>query len=300
MSWSQIEQKAPKLHGLRELFKYVPMSSDERSDYEKFNKKVNDKTYAAFSLQEKFKYIQFGHNLSVKQQAITPDELIGTYAKRNAAAISKQTYARLRPGDQRKVQEAILAFSPGKITDFAIMLGTGRLPEQHEARILKNAVGATKYAEVILNGRWPELEAKLLKTTAWAAIIDYAKRLIQGRWPEAERRFVKMAEKETWALGSFVTYAEEVAKERIPEIEKMILRDLQAAPDSGEQAQKSGSESWHRRIAASSSAVDYAVKVIKGRWPEYEEALRHLPNFKAHREYYAKLLRVDPAELAPA
>lgn len=298
LSWSQIESKSPKLRGLQALFKYIPMNAEERSDYEKYSAKVNDKTYAAFSLQEKFKYIQFGHKLSAKQQSFTTDELIGTYAKNNAAGITRQTYTRLRPGDQRKVQEAILMYSPGKVTDFAIMLGAGRLSEAHETKILKNAAGAIKYAEIVLKDRWPKLEAKLLRSTSTNAIIDYARRIIKGRWPEAERRLIKIAQDNKWSIGALATYASEVTNERIPEFEKIMLQDLLAEPDDGEMAVDNvHSETSGRRISAAHAALGYITDTIKGRWPEYEQALKKFPRLKNYREYYDKLVKIDPNEL---
>ena len=298
LSWSQIESKAPKLRGLQPLFKYVPMNAEERSDYEKFNARVNDKTYAAFSLQEKFKYIQFGHKLSAKQQSITPDELIGTYAKNNAAGITRQTYARLRPGDQRKVQEAILMYSPGKVTDFAIMLGAGRLSEAHETKILKNIIGAIKYVEMVLKDRWPALETKLLKSDSPNYIINYAKRIVGGRWPDAEKRLIKMAQQSGWYIESLAKYAGEVAQGRVAEFEKLMLDAMLADPDDMEIAGKSGSETWSRRLSASSAALHYINDTIKGRWPEYEQVLKKFPRLNSHREYYTnKLVKIDPADL---
>lgn len=300
MSWSQIESKAPKLRGLQNLFKYVPMNAEERSDYEKYNARVNDKTYAAFSLQEKFKYIQFGHKLSPKQQQLTPDELIGTYAKNNAAGINSQTYARLRPGDQRKIQEAILMFSPGKITDFAIMLGIGRLSEEHEKQILKNAIGAIKYAEMVLKDRWPELEAVILKSTAINALIGYAKRIVGGRWPEAEQRIVKISQYKWNYIRNLSRYAAEVAQERIPEFEKLILHDMLVPADDLELNNGGwGSDTVGRRLYASSAALDYVKDVIKGRWPEYEKLLKD-SKLDGHKRYYAKLFNIDSAELGAA
>jgi hypothetical protein len=300
MSWRQIESKTPKLSGLQNLFKYIPMNAEERSDYEKYNARINDKTYAAFSLEEKFKYIQFGHKLSPKKQQITPDELIGTYAKNNAANITSQTYARLRPGDQRKVQKAILTVSPGKITDFAIMLGAVRLPEEHEKQILKNTTGAIKYAEVVLKGRWPELEAIILKSTAINALIGYANRIIRGRWPEAEQRIVKLSQYKWNYLRNLSRYAAEVAQERIPEFEKLILQDILVPADDLELNTSGwGSATGERRLYASSAALDYARDVIKGRWLEYEKLLKD-SKLDGHKKYYAKLFNIDPAELGTA
>jgi hypothetical protein len=108
MSWEQIEQKHPKLRGLRSLFKSQPLTDEEKSDYKKFKNSVGNNTYKEFTLKEKYKYIRFGHKLTDTQQNDTPKELIGVYAKLMPIYITAETWDRLNSSDKRKVEEGRL------------------------------------------------------------------------------------------------------------------------------------------------------------------------------------------------
>lgn len=103
MSWDEIITVQPKLSGLQGIFKHQPLSKEEKSDYDKFKNKVNDQTYDKFSLEEKYKYIKTGHKLTPYQQDLTPDDLIGVYAKLMPSDITNDTWKRLKSGDQRKI-----------------------------------------------------------------------------------------------------------------------------------------------------------------------------------------------------
>lgn len=105
MTWEEIEQKQPKLRGLKSLFKSQPLSPGERADYEKYGKIVDDEDYNEFSLTDKYKYIRFGHQLTPTQQDDTPDELIPVYAKLMPVYITRTSWDRLKPRDKRYVQE---------------------------------------------------------------------------------------------------------------------------------------------------------------------------------------------------
>lgn len=105
MTWSEIENKQPKLRGLRKLFVVSPLSDKELSDYKKYGSWVSSEKYKDFSLYDKYKYIMFGHQLSEEEQQATPDELIGTYAKINSISITEETWNRLKPSDKKYVTE---------------------------------------------------------------------------------------------------------------------------------------------------------------------------------------------------
>lgn len=109
MTWDQIIQKQPKLRGLESLFVHQALTADEKADYTKYGSQVDSDTYENFSLKEKYKYIQFGHELSDDQQDATPNELIGVYAKLMPVHISSSTWNRLGGSDRRKVEEGQLA-----------------------------------------------------------------------------------------------------------------------------------------------------------------------------------------------
>ena len=292
MTWGEIEQKAPRLRGLQSLFKYVPMSDDEK----KYSVKVTDKVYAGYSLKEKYMYITFGHTLTPKQQQSTPDELIGVYAKRHTDAITKQTYDRLRPGDQRKIYNDILKTTPGKIANFAIMLNSGRLPKEYEDRILESVPAGFKYAARIIKDRWPELEERILNSPAsYKVIVQYAQQMIKGRWPEAEKKMIKLT-KNKWFPKALYFYMQDLnINDRIPEFEKRILDDILIAPDRAE-LDDSPSNTNVRRISAIQAGILYTRDIVKGRWLEFERLLKDV-KYNDLKDYYANLFKIDPAQI---
>ena len=103
MTWDEIIQKQPKLTGLEGIFKHKPLTPEEKADYKKYKNMVSDETYDNFSLEEKYKYFKFGHSLTDNQQDLTPDELIGVYAKLMPTKINNKTWKRLKSGDKRKI-----------------------------------------------------------------------------------------------------------------------------------------------------------------------------------------------------
>lgn len=56
------------------------------------------------------------------------------------------------------------------------------------------------------------------------------------------------------------------------------------------------SESSSRRLFSSTNAIEYTTLVIKGRWPEYEKALKD-SKLDGHKKYYANLVKITPDEL---
>ena len=80
MTWEQIVQHQPKLANLKNIFKPQPLTPEERADYEKYKNPRNLEDYNHMDLNEKYKYLQFGHKLTPEQQAITPRKLLEFYA----------------------------------------------------------------------------------------------------------------------------------------------------------------------------------------------------------------------------
>ena len=106
-TWEEIVKILPKLKPLKHLFKPEPLSSQERADVERFSEQLSDQEYRVLSLGEKYKYIQFRQQLRDQQQTDTPDELISVYAKLQPIGITKETYNRLKPNDQRYVVDKL-------------------------------------------------------------------------------------------------------------------------------------------------------------------------------------------------
>jgi hypothetical protein len=130
MTWDQIVRKQPKLKGLQQLFVHQPLTPEERSDYEKYGRRVGLEKYSEFSLREKLKYIQFGHPLAVEQQDATPKELIGVYAKMMPTRITLNTWNRLSPGDRRKVEEGRIAAVSQDGYEIGYIMGAGFTPSE--------------------------------------------------------------------------------------------------------------------------------------------------------------------------
>jgi hypothetical protein len=85
MSWGEIVRIQPKLKNLRGLIKHIPLTAQEKADYEKYKEEADDETYKKFTYDEKYKYIQFGHNLTENQLRNTPKPLISRYVATGTA-----------------------------------------------------------------------------------------------------------------------------------------------------------------------------------------------------------------------
>ena len=102
MSWSEIEEKQPKLKGLQNIFKHIPLTQRERDDYQRFNNPMSDEEYDKLSYDEKEKYIGFGHTLSAEQIEATPKALISKYVTTTVGNnLSKEIEKSLSPSDQK-------------------------------------------------------------------------------------------------------------------------------------------------------------------------------------------------------
>ena len=105
MSWSQIEEKQPKLKGLQKLFKHIPLTEEERKDYQRFKNKISDEEYDKLNYTDKEKYIGFSHDLTEKQIRITPKELVSKYAVTTVGKnIPKEIEKSLPSSDQKKLK----------------------------------------------------------------------------------------------------------------------------------------------------------------------------------------------------
>jgi hypothetical protein len=106
MSWNEIEQHQPKLKGLKGLFKHIPLTAEEKADYEKLGEPVEDNVYDNFSYTEKEKYIGFGHDLTEKQLENTPKQLLGKYAATTTGEnMTKEMVKSLPPSDQKVLKD---------------------------------------------------------------------------------------------------------------------------------------------------------------------------------------------------
>ena len=97
--------------------------------------------------------------------------------------------------------------------EYALRYGTSKDAEQIFMKIPK---WACRYAENIIEDRWPEAESYIMQDAKWA--YWYTSDVIEQRWPEAELYIMK---DEFWAY----TYARDVIKGRWPEAEPYIMKD---------------------------------------------------------------------------
>jgi hypothetical protein len=106
MSWSEIESIQPKLKGLKGIFKHIPLTAEEKNDYERFKNTISDEEYDELNYTDKEKYIGFGHDLTEKQIRSTPKELISKYAVTTTGEnISKNIEKSLPTSDQKKLRD---------------------------------------------------------------------------------------------------------------------------------------------------------------------------------------------------
>jgi hypothetical protein len=108
MTWDEIEKIQPKLKGLQDLFKHIPLTKQEKEEYKKFKKSVNNETYENFDYDEREKYIGFGHDLTEEQIRMTWDvpnqkTLISKYVTTGFGAnLPKDIESKLSPSDRAK------------------------------------------------------------------------------------------------------------------------------------------------------------------------------------------------------
>ena len=103
-SWQELVQAMPKLAQAKSVFKPQPLNDTEHEEYEMYRYERDLDEYEEMSMREKYKYFMFGHELTPEQQAVTPDELIGVYAKNHIPSVEQETWERLKPNDQKKIQ----------------------------------------------------------------------------------------------------------------------------------------------------------------------------------------------------
>lgn len=185
--------------------------------------------------------------------------------------------------------------------DYAIRAKKERWPE-FEDKIAKakpgaaSGYGAAEYAIRVLKKPWsdPSLNIKRKKNgriNAEECMIvgnpgearKYAEAFFQGRRWEA---FEKSA-LEANNLAALINYAADTLHGRMPELEEKIL--------SGQKdAQESKGRSRYRHYT--DLALDYAKKVIKGRWSEYEaKVLDYMKGDKAKSEAHYSQNKFEPS-----
>lgn len=70
-NWEEILKHEPLLDGLQDIFKPVPLSKEEREDYDRFSKKISDEEFSKLSYEKKNRYIDVHINL---ERYLTDDQ----------------------------------------------------------------------------------------------------------------------------------------------------------------------------------------------------------------------------------
>lgn len=169
-------------------------------------------------------------------------------------------------------------------------LGLGRRVPELERAIFarRNGKAAALYAAQNLYSRWPEAEEFIVKDGE--AAMDYARNVLRARWPEAEPYIAKNGE-------AAALYVATVYPHRWPEAEPAILK---AHPTSIiNYLFGLGYPRWPEAepILAKdpNGASKYAIKVLKGPWPEAEAAIASENYPKRDYESFLKSIGKKPA-----
>lgn len=167
-----------------------------------------------------------------------------------------------------------------------------------EPYIMKDGYWASQYAIEILNTRWPDAESSISKNAH--AAYHYGEAFFQGRWTPGEPaiaqddhwgyKYAKKFFPEGWQLAepailknawSSQLYAVNILKKRWSPAEVRIVRDPWAATRYAEAFMPgTGWKEAEPQILKNASACyEYAVKVLKKRWPVAEEILKKNKHF---------------------
>jgi len=181
-----------------------------------------------------------------------------------------------------KIPLNVKTSSPMELARYAFEeLGARRWPAA-EPRIMMDLKWAVFYAQHVIKGRWPELEAEsaLVKNPMFAA--QYAAYVIKGRWPEAEPYIARDAEMAT-------DYAVYNLKGRFPAAEALIAQDPRRAFLYAKGAVRGRWPEGEAAIAElPGAAFQYARQVLKHRWPEAEAVIQdgHWSDWNSYQDLF--------------
>lgn len=175
-------------------------------------------------------------------------------------AISKKgidsvEYARFFKIRFKKCEETLLKDKyVGNIIEYLkLLIDIGETWEEGKKELLSTSLGAYTYCN-ILNKRDPEAERVILNDNRNIhMILNYTRDVIKGRWPDGEKKilsfFIKNHKQnnEEDDYDVLFDYAKGVG-ERIPIFEPYLVKSVRA--------------------------MNYAIDIIKGRWPELEKRIR--------------------------
>jgi hypothetical protein len=175
----------------------------------------------------------------------------------------------------------------------------GKVNEE-EIIIIGNPDEAQRYAATFMPGqRWQEFEQSALAANHLSAMTDYAMNVVKGRMPELEQAILNGKVNPSLRYidtDLALNYAQKVLKARWPEYEQRILtfvKDTVNPKGSGSYGGEyhpnnrgiSAAERWntyHTGARLPKVVENYIEEMLKGRWPELEQAL--LARYQEHPE----------------
>lgn len=169
-----------------------------------------------------------------------------------------------KKGTRDAALERVILKSPYYGMKYAQEVIQGRWPEL-EAVVIADPGDALRYAEEVIRGRWPEAEPVILRSPD--AACAYAEKILKARWPEAEPGIAKLP---YLASG----YAEAVIKGRWPEAEAAIAKEPLAALHYARCVLKARWPAGEEAVLSEAgTALVYAAEVLHARWPEAEPVI---------------------------
>lgn len=132
MSWGDIEGRQPKLKGLQNLFKHVPLTKEERDFYVKYKGGIREiSEWNAMSFDEKEKFISvFPDKVTTEMLKNSPKQLVSKYAvTTDGKALDKDLYEKLPNSDKKKLDDNIIQLREQPIA-FKLERGIQLTPEE--------------------------------------------------------------------------------------------------------------------------------------------------------------------------
>jgi len=127
------------------------------------------------------------------------------------------------------------------------------------------------YTQDCIKSRWPELELVLLKSKNAARIYKYATRIIKNSWPEAEEILAENPEYANYYAQNILNSRFELAEENIAKSGYGLEYAMLVLKTRWPEAEKYTVENFQGNFLL--DACEYAKEIMGGKWPELESAI---------------------------
>jgi len=209
--------------------------------------------------------------------------------------------------------------SPDNEAKLALVTGTPAPVDREDSRLWEVEPWALgRYMDKFHpQGRWKPMEESILHSRYGISQgIDYAKERVQGRWPELEKKLLRRTLLSEYGAELAVKYAEEVVKGRWPELEKklntgkgahaghaaynyavVILKAPWSSVEGVSRANWTGMPMPEYNMCSTDPehAIDYAEKWGWTEWPSLRDRLKGQDKHRWYIHYLSKVeKRRDP------